>query len=93
VITPAQLEKFEMWFREYFDPEVPELPDPKYLALWAEKHGEDLLALLKAAIMVPICPSCNHPRCEARCDLNADPMSSYVPGRACPSTSSRSTLW
>lgn len=81
MITKAQLESFEMWFREYFDPEVEELPDPKYLHMWAVDHGEDLLKLLKE-VVEDLCPSCNHPKCEARCDLHG--ALPYVSGKECP---------
>jgi len=84
MLTSKQLAQFEMWFREYFDPDVEELPNPKYLHQWAEKHGEALLAMLNA--IPQVCPSCNHPKCDARCDLHftAEELLPYISGKECP---------
>jgi len=85
MISDKDFAVFEMWFREYFDVDGPEeLPDPKYLHLWADLHGQEFLSELKAMRKVPICPGCCHPRCDSRCDLNANPVYRYIPGEPCP---------
>ncbi len=84
MLTPEQLDEFELLLREYFDPKVEELPSPKYLSRWAVQHGEELLTILRTAVSQPICPGCCHPRCEANCAVNRRPCLPYVPDKPCP---------